>query len=503
MNFPWGIAADQGREGHIYVADRHNARIDEFTAWGQFVLAWGWGVNKEDPKAELQSCTEASECQKGVEGSGAGQFKTVEAVAVDGAGDIYTIEAENHRVQKFDPEGHFLLGFGWGVRNGAAEAQTCGPDASPPSATCQAGIAGSGAGQLGLGEFEYRNKIAASPATNSVFVGEGGRIQRFGAGGAFEEEIKEGCLAGKSVRAIGSDKAGNLYAAFTGEADVRKLKASGPTGECLTPTFTAEASTDRPKAVAVDGSGNVYTLLDLNSPEPERAQEYDAAGNCLTCGSGGEGGKAGFDRSTESELFSIGATSACGVDQSLVAHFNPNNAFGEQSFFRIFGPHPNPVLCAPPLAPPTIAAQYPVAVESATAQVRAEINPHFWAGAVGETTYFVQYGTTQCIKEGGFEAPCASQQPAAAAKLQAEAVNEAVKSGLVELGGLTPGTEYSFRFVAQSSGGGPVFGAERRFVTYRVAAGESCPNEAFRSGPSSLLPDCRAYEMVSPLDKEG
>ncbi len=35
------------------------------------------------------------------------------------------------------------------------------------------------------------------------------------------------------------------------------------------------------------------------------------------------------------------------------------------------------------------------------------------------------------------------------------------------------------------------------------AGAQVCPNEAFRSGPSANLPDCRAYEMVSPLDMEG
>ncbi len=41
------------------------------------------------------------------------------------------------------------------------------------------------------------------------------------------------------------------------------------------------------------------------------------------------------------------------------------------------------------------------------------------------------------------------------------------------------------------------------FVLPAVSVADSCPNAVFRSGPSSHLPDCRAYEMVTPTYKEG
>ena len=44
--------------------------------------------------------------------SPAGQFKYPYSVAVDGSGNVYVADTENHRIQKFGPDGTFLTQWG-------------------------------------------------------------------------------------------------------------------------------------------------------------------------------------------------------------------------------------------------------------------------------------------------------------------------------------------------------------------------------------------------------
>jgi hypothetical protein len=77
-----------------------------------------------------------------------------------------------------------------------------------------------------------------------------------------------------------------------------------------------------------------------------------------------------------------------------------------------------------------------------------------------------------------------------------------------DLPALTAGETYRFRIAAtNTSPGDPVVRGEEGTLAVpsaSAAGGEAaCPNEGLRTGRAARLPDCRAFEQVTPADKEG
>lgn len=240
-----GIAANPDAPGDIYVTDSGrtgfggNSRVDQFTARGQFVRAWGWGV--VDGGAELQRCDQTSGCREGVAGSGAGQFDEPNGIAVDGDGNVYVAENNNHRVQEFNAEGEFVLMFGSGVDKGPNHAgNICTAAFVESGEECGAGIAGTADGEF-AGESNSAT-VAAAPAGDGVYVGEGERIQAFDADGAFDYAIT--LPGGDQLRALAAGADGDLYASFARQPAARKLKAEAGPAQFIGPEFEEEPVLD-------------------------------------------------------------------------------------------------------------------------------------------------------------------------------------------------------------------------------------------------------------------
>jgi len=72
----------------------------------------------------------------------------------------------------------------------------------------------------------------------------------------------------------------------------------------------------------------------------------------------------------------------------------------------------------------------------------------------------------------------------------------------VGLAGLTEGTTYHFRIVVENEAKS-VLGADQHFDTQERLVSPSCSNADYRIGFSANLPECRAYELVTPADTRG
>ncbi len=149
---------------------------------------------------------------------------------------------------------------------------------------------------------------------------------------------------------------------------------------------------------------------------------------------------------------------------------------------------------------PTLAEESVRNVLSTSAQVEAQVNPFG-----DDTHYYVQYGTVSCAVS-----PSSCTDVPALPGADAGSGQEAKTVSQI-LQDLAPATTYHYRMLARS-GAGTVEGPDQTFTT-PTATGqlpgsgqtEACPNEQLRTEqPYGLgLPDCRAYEMVSPPNTEG
>ncbi len=86
MSKPSGVAVDS--EGHVWVADTESNRVDEFSSSGEFINKFG------------------------AEGVGHGLFKAPRGIAVDSEGHVWVADTGNDRVQEFSSKGEFIRTFG-------------------------------------------------------------------------------------------------------------------------------------------------------------------------------------------------------------------------------------------------------------------------------------------------------------------------------------------------------------------------------------------------------
>lgn len=444
-----GYPAVDPTTGALYVADISNRRVDVFSpalsggivTGASFVRAFGFDVSTVAGTG-FEVCTGA-DCKAGSGGAGVGQFastKSPSEVALDGAGNIYVLDAGNKRVEEFDStpapvtatfgSAGLTTAFGTGLLQDIA----VDPSATPNHLL----VAGSNSGA--------EEKVAVAELDSG-----GTLIETHGTG--LTPTTSSGLAVSKE--AIG----GNIYlSASRGLFDHFVYVLNVP--PTIDPVTTFTGTTANFSGLLVSNGFDVtyhfaYSTDGINwTSFPVPDADAGSAASTIPVSQEVKG-------LTGSQLYHV----------RLVA-FRPSGGGRATSAETTFTTDP-----AAPAISESVASQ----VTETTATLKARLNPQNQA-----TTFHFEYVSDAAFKASGYAN--ATRFPVPDDTL--EGGSAAVPIGR-DIGGLVPGTTYHFRVVAGNGTGVTEGeeGADRTFTTYP-------------SSPAGL-PDDRAYELVSLPDTNG
>ena len=509
-----GVAINQTTH-HVYVADLFGNQIDNFDSGGQL-----------DPVTPKLTGAVIDPFDVAVDNSGTST-----------GGYLYATDLSGF-VQQYSPAGH-------------ATSVRITEAAIPAD-----GIPQSGGLDPVVNDGTFTPVAVAVDSEGHVFVSDtrGNKptntIDEFSPSGTFIAQLKNEIVGGINLFAISAS--GDIYGATDG--GLRKLD---PSGHCID-SCEPIGSTDSTFGVTIDASsGNI--LVTYGQGE---FNEYDSSGMLVSRSVGGGSTGIAIDESSQkvyvgssdkvkifgplltladpitgeaTALTSSVATLNGTVDPSGVPLDECYFEYGETNVYERIAP------CENPDAGEVGSGSGPVPVHAEVSDLVTGTEYHFRLIVVnanapsepqGKDETFTTLGpqlrsetvsnitTTSLELEGvvnpaGLETSYIFQYVSETAFLQsgyAEAITAPVGGGTIpasnkdasisqEIDGLAPSTTYYVRLIATNAEG-TATSANKILATYELAPSFSgCPNEALRLGFSGGLPDCRAYEQATPVDK--
>jgi hypothetical protein len=335
------------------------------------------------------------------------------------------------------------------------------------------------------------NGIAINPANDHLFRKQGPQITEYKSAAEGNEVVGtfgEGQLKEEPVGIAVDAAHGRVYASTRQGTSgnltkvVRVFELASPHNllctleESAVPGGVIQSSFS--SLAADEGTGNFFLY---DGEGAKKVYEFEYVGGAQ-CGSYVETIEHGFKYVDVSQI---------GVDNGK---FSPNGALNPEGRYLFvpsntsapghsyaFGPSHE--------GPPEVESISFANVGEEEAELQASIEPFGL-----ETDYVFEYLTQQEYEEAGNS--FAGAEVAGEGEIPAGNTPIDVAAAAEEL---EPGTRYRFRVVAENEEG--LDEAEGEFATFAEAEPvPPCPNEALRGGASALLPDCRAYELVTPPD---
>ncbi|WP_413757071.1 RICIN domain-containing protein [Streptomyces sp. MMBL 11-3] len=273
LNRPYGVAVDG--TGTLYFSDYNNHRVRKITTDGKVSTVAGTGAAG----------------YRGDNGPAqAAQLNCPREVAVDSAGSLYVVDANNHRVRKITADGQISTVAGTGTPGFSGDG---GPAASA-RLNLPLGVAVDSGGNLYVADYNnHRIRKVTADGKISTVAGTGVTGFRGDGGAAVSAQLNR-------PYAVAADGSDGFYIADAGNHRIRRVTADGNIGT-VAGTGTAGFSGDDgpatsaqlnfPLAVVVDSTGALL-LSDHNN---HRIRRVAADGNISSVAGTGTAGFSGDD----------------------------------------------------------------------------------------------------------------------------------------------------------------------------------------------------------------
>jgi DNA-binding beta-propeller fold protein YncE len=557
------VAVDQ-QSGDVYVADTGNHRLVKLDADGNFVSTWGWGVS--DGSNAYQVCTSSCQAGIPGSGVGQFVSPRYVAVDNSGdvfvSGVDTAINSGNATITKFDSSGNLVTGWGTSgqLRTGAtfrgSDFRGLTIDSSGYLYTAIGNeifkldsTTGNVVGTIPTGESPNSSQaisaetLAVEPGGTFLLL-DRGRARRFdpslpGPPSTFTNGFfvtrpgtdKNGKDRGRDLAVDPAN--GELYVAHFGFVSIYRFDLLGNVveadGSTCTPDLesTLEPGTEGCDSTQTFGVGELTFSegIGLNGADHKA---YVTDSGQLKIFSGFLSTAPTLTREDPSDLTGTSATLHAKVDPEGMDVTDCHFSYVDDVEFQANGyANATQVSCDPDpgsgsgdvavsagisgLDPATL-YHFRIEAENASEHGSAvgldqtffsrgplishtRANPITATDAVlgatinpqgSPTTYHFDYGPTSAYGSS-------TQESGAIGGNTDHAANQ-------QIVGLAPATTYHFRIVAKNQFA-TVASPDVTFTT--AGATDPCPNAALRTGHGFSLPDCRAYEQASPIDKHG
>lgn len=334
----------------------------------------------------------------------------------------------------------------------------------------------------GGGYYGPRSGFAVDPSDDHLYLNLGTSITEYGSAAEGNPVIDKTIAAGQLGSSSWIAVDGRNHDIYVGSSEEQQAPATvqvfggGPSHPLLR-TISGFQSVEGLVSTAIDeATGDVF-VDDIQAPTPrKKVYEFAPSAGNQTVGEA----IAVYEHNFRAETFpQVEVANGPSPRQGYL--FVPSGG-GTPGHVYAFRPLPTPKA-------PKIEALSLSDVTAGEAAAHATVNPEG-----SPTTYYFELAAARAVEEEGFASATRLGEGALPGGAEGVGVSASAE-------GLLSATTYVVRVVAENEceAGGCRTEREITFRTYPapIAPG-GCPNDPLRIGPSAGLPDCRAYELVSP-----